>query len=132
MPYSKCGENFILVTLSWICYSIKGDRPFVHGQPNTHWRVSRVVEWPKYQKIMEAQTVKMEDQKLMIKIVSSIAQATAIAMSEIIIECDTLKLKKAHPSSNGSFLHADSLIQSRTGSLSKPNDDYTDCIFVDE
>ena len=34
-------EKIILMTVSWICHSIAGDRAFVHGQPNMYGRVNQ-------------------------------------------------------------------------------------------
>ena len=82
--------------LDWSLYRV---RQGILSLPAKHvWknRQKRMVQVPYdvYQRVMKAKTVKMKDQKPVIKMVTHFAQAAEMAMSEIKRQRDALKPKK--------------------------------------
>ena len=83
--------------LNWSLYSARqGIRslPAKHVWNDRQNRRMVLVPYEEYQRVMEAQTVQMEDQKPVIKMVTSIAQVAEMTMSEIKRQRDALKPKK--------------------------------------
>ena len=83
--------------LDWSLYSARqGIRslPAKHVWNDRQNRRMVLVPYEEYQRAMEAQTVQMEDQKPVIKMVTSIAQVAEMTMSEIKRQRDALKPKK--------------------------------------
>ena len=68
--------------------------PIKHAWKNRQNRRMALVPYYEYQRVMEAQIFMMKDQKPVIKMVTSVAQAIEMAMSEIKRQRDALKPKK--------------------------------------
>ena len=98
----KTWKKFTLLGLDWSLYSARqGNRSLQakHIWWNRQQRRMVLVPYDEYPRVMEAKTVKMKEQKPVIKMVTPFAQAAEMAMSEIKRQRDALKpMKTRKPS----------------------------------